>query len=468
MAAASRIRYLVPEGDAGCSVVNEVFLVGLWKWRCVFMKRKRTQYHDAIRYLFGLQKFGIKFGLSKTSNLLKAFGNPHEGRNYIHIGGTNGKGSVAAFVASVLKEAGLKVGLYSSPHLVRFTERFRINDKEIAQDRAAALINQLRDVFVSDEPSTFFEATTAMALVFFAEEKTDIAIMEVGMGGRLDATNVITPLVSVITNISMEHQFFLGSRLLDIAREKGGIIKDGVDVVTGATQLPVINLFRSLSREKGAPLWLLGKEIRYRTTEAGLHYYGTRRRLNGLHIGLNGRFQARNATLAVAAIERLEEKGFNISSRDIRQGMKGTIWPGRMQVVAKDPTVILDGAHNPAAIRALAESINTGFKYRRLILVIGVMEDKDVGQLVRGIVPVSDYVIYTRPVYSRAASPEILMAEAVPLGKPGEVKFLLTEAIERARQIADPRDLIVVCGSLFTVGEAMTYFDPKTYRPDDF
>ena len=417
--------------------------------------------------MYGLQKYGIKFGLSKTSSLLEAFGNPHKGQKYVHIAGTNGKGSVAAFTASILKQAGFRVGLYSSPHLVRFTERFRINDEEISHEKAAALINQLRDAFAPDEPPTFFEATTTMALVYFARENTDIAIMEVGMGGRLDATNVISPLVSVITNISMEHQFFLGSRLLDIAREKAGIIKNGIDVVTGATQPSVISLFKSLSDKKRCPLWRVGKDARYRVTGSGLHYYGPERRLNGLHPGLKGKFQVRNAALAIAVIERLEEKGFKISSRDIREGLEKTVWPGRMQAVAKDPAIILDGAHNPAAIRALTDSIRTGFKYRRLILVIGVMEDKDIGQLLRGIVPLSDYVIYTRPVYSRASSPEVLMAEAASFGKPGEIAPLLTGALDRAREMADPRDLIVVSGSLFTVGEAMTYFYPETYKADD-
>jgi dihydrofolate synthase/folylpolyglutamate synthase len=305
-----------------------------------------------------------------------------------------------------------------------------------------------------------------MALVYFAQENTDIAIMEVGMGGRLDATNVITPLVSVITNISMEHQFFLGSRLLDIAGEKGGIIKEGIDVVTGATQPPVISLFKSISKRKGAPFWRIGRDVRYRTTEKGFNYYGTKRRFSGLHIGLKGRFQVRNAAMALAVLELLDDRGFKTSSGDIRKGLKKTIWPGRMQVVARYPDIMLDGAHNPAAVRALSDSIKAGFKYRRLILVLGVMEDKDVGQLVRGIVPLSDYVIYTRPVYPRAASPETLVAEAAPLGKPGEVVSRLTAALERARDMADPRDLIVVCGSLFTVGEAMTYFDPETHKGD--
>ena len=429
--------------------------------------KEKTSYQEGIEYLYNLQKYGIKFGLSKTSNLMKAFGNPHKDRKYIHIAGTNGKGSVATFVASILKQAGLKVGLYSSPHLVRFTERFRINDEEISREKAAGLIDELKGAVVSDSPPTFFEATTAMAFLYFAREDTDIAIMEVGMGGRLDATNLITPLVSVITNISMEHQFFLGSHLLDIAGEKAGIIKKGVYLVTGATQPSVISLFKSICREKGAPMWRVGKDISYRTTRHGFHYKGIKRRLNRLQLGLKGRFQARNAALALAAIELLEKHGFRISSGDIQEGLKDSFWPGRMQVVSEKPTVLLDGAHNPAAIRALAESVRTVFQYRRLILVIGIMADKEIGQLLRGIVPIADYVIYTRPVYSRAADPGILIAEAAPLERPGMVEPLLKKAIERARDMADPEDLIVICGSLFTVGEALTYFDPETYGPDD-
>jgi dihydrofolate synthase/folylpolyglutamate synthase len=431
------------------------------------IEREKSSYQEEVRYLYGLQKYGIKFGLSKTTNLLRTFGNPHNGQRYIHIAGTNGKGSVAALIASILEKAGLKVGLYCSPHLVRFTERFSINGEEITHEKAAALIKELRAAFVGYEPPTFFEATTAMALVYFARENTDVAIMEVGMGGRLDATNVITPLVSAITNISMEHQLFLGSRLLDIAGEKGGIIKEGIDVVTGVTQPAVISLFRSICKEKSAPLWRIGKDVRYRTTRSGLHYYGLKRRLNELRLGLKGYFQARNAALALAVIERLERNGFRISSEHIRKGLINTTWPGRMEVVAKKPTIVLDGAHNPAAIRALADCIRTEFKYRRLILVIGIMEDKEIGQLLRGIVPLSDYTIYTRPIYYRAASPEVLMSKASPLGKPGEAVPLLTDALDKAREMADPTDLIVVCGSLFTVGEAMTYFDPDTYKADE-
>jgi dihydrofolate synthase/folylpolyglutamate synthase len=430
------------------------------------MENKVPSYREGITFLYNLQKFGIKFGLSKTSNLLNALGNPHKGLKYIHIAGTNGKGSVSAFLASVLQESGLKVGVYTSPHLVRFTERFRINGEEIPRERAATIIDELRRVFVPEEPPTFFEATTAMALQYFSQEKTDIAIMEVGMGGRLDATNIIEPMVCAITNISLEHRFFLGSRLLDIAKEKAGIIKDGVDVVISATQPEVIRLFESVAKQRSAPLWRVGKDARYRTTPSGFNYFGQKYRLNRLELGLRGKFQARNAALAVCVLERLEKSGYDISSRDIREGLRKARWPGRMQVLSENPTILLDGSHNPAAVRALAQSIKSGFSYERMILVIGIMADKDLGPILRGIVPFADYVFYTRPAYSRAAGPEALLSEARSLGRPGEKAALLTEALDRAREMADPKDLIVVCGSLFTVGEALAYLKPEDYKPD--
>jgi len=430
------------------------------------MRARRPSYAQAVRYLYGLQKFGIKFGLSKTSNLLEAFGDPHKNQSYIHIGGTNGKGSVAAFTAAVLRQAGLTVGVYTSPHLVRFTERFKINDREISPEDAASLIGELRKVMADQEPPTFFEATTAMALIYFARANTDLAIMEVGMGGRLDATNVIRPLVSVITNITVEHEQYLGSRLLDIAREKGGIIKDGVDVVTGVTQPAVLGFLRAECERKGASLWSLGRDFRYRTSSGRVSYRGKTREWRGLDLGLQGRFQARNAALAMAVVERLIEKGYAVGAEDVREGLKRISWAGRLQVVSRAPTIVLDGGHNPAALRALRDTIQESFRYKRLVLVIGVMADKQIRRMLRAILPICDLVIYTRPVYPRAAEPAELMKNGVGLGKPGEVVQKLSRAIDRAKELAEPSDLILICGSLFTVGEALTYFDSVTYRPD--
>ena len=431
-------------------------------------KKNNMPYESAIGYLFNLQKFGIKFGLSKTENLLKAFGNPHLGQNYIHIAGTNGKGSVATFMGSILQEAGYRVGMYVSPHLVRFTERFRINGEEISQGKIVELIGELQSAFNADEPPTFFEAVTSMAILYFAREKTDIAIMEVGMGGRLDATNVITPLVTGITNISMEHQEYLGDRLSHIAREKAGIIKKGVDVVTAVTQPRIIEQFKAVVEERGAPFWRVGRDVKYRSTPSGLHFFGQSRTIKGLQLGLRGIHQARNAALALGMMERIETKGFPHTTNQIREGLKKADWPGRMQVIRENPTILLDGAHNAAATRALARTIRTDFSYEKMILVIGIMADKDIAALLRVIVPISDRVLYTRPVYSRAADPRVLMEKAHPLNIPGEIVPSLAGALRRAEALATSKDLIVVCGSLFTVGEALTCFDPIRYKPDGF
>ncbi len=430
------------------------------------MNKSRLSYEAAIDYLFGLQKYGIKFGLNKTSNLLKAFGNPHRGRKYIHIAGSNGKGSVAAMVETILIKSGLKVGFYSSPHLVRFTERFRINGREMAPEKAAAMTEELLHIMPPKDPPTFFEVVTAMALIHFAREDVDIAIIEVGMGGRLDATNVIRPLVSVITNISLEHQFFLGSRLSDIAGEKAGIIKKGIDLVTAATQPSVIKQFQTICEEKKAPFWRVGKDVRYRSDASGFSYYGLNRNFRGLELGLNGKFQSRNAALSLAIIELLERKGFGISTPDIVEGVKETNWPGRMQIVSKSPLIMLDGAHNPQAIRELAHSVREDFRYQRLILVIGVMDDKDIGRMMREILPIADHAIYTRAEYFRSASPERLMLEASSMKRSGEMAPDLSAAIDRAKEMARPEDMILICGSLFTVGEAMTTLDPEEWKPD--
>jgi dihydrofolate synthase/folylpolyglutamate synthase len=430
------------------------------------MKKSGISYREAIQYLYGLQKYGVKFGLSKTSNLMDKLGNPHHGRTYVHIAGTNGKGSVASMLESILIKSGMKVGFYSSPHLVRFTERFRINQREISQKKVTELTNELRDIINPDHPPTYFEVTTAMALAYFARENTDITIMEVGMGGRLDATNIISPIVSAITNISLEHQFFLGPRIIDIAGEKAGIIKKGVDTITAATQPSVIRLFERICAEKKAPFYRIGKDVRYRSTNSGLNYYGLKHLLRNLKIGLEGKFQIRNAAMAIAITELLEKKGFMINPVNIIEGLKDNSWPGRFHLISSHPLIVLDGAHNPGALRELSESMNSDFSHKRLLLVIGVMEDKDIKNIIGRIASIADYVICTNPVYYRSADPAELMKYVSALSKPGEVIPLVSAAIERAKEMAGPEDLILITGSLFTIGEALTYFDPVKYRPD--
>ncbi len=430
--------------------------------------RHHFSYKETVSWLYSLQELGVKFGLSKTLNLLKAFGDPHLGQRYIHIAGTNGKGSVGAMLESILMKAGLKVGFYSSPHLVNFTERFRVNREFIKKDQAASLIRRLKGAVSQKEVPTFFELTTAMALIYFFRNNIDVGIVEVGMGGRLDATNVITPMVSIITNIGLEHQEFLGDSIIDIAREKGGIIKDGIDLVTAVNQPPVINLFDSLCKKKRALFWRVGHNIHYRRSSSGLlDYYGLRTRYKDLQLGLKGRFQHRNAALALLALEILKGKGLTVSDEAIRLGLADLMWPGRLERVSSDPTIILDGAHNPSAMRSLAYTIGNDFDFDQLILVFGVMEDKDISSILKEILPLANRVIYTRPSYYRAADPQYLMDMAKGFGRAGEVHFSIPEAVDRARTLAEKRDLILITGSLFTVGEVKSYLDPITYPIED-
>jgi dihydrofolate synthase/folylpolyglutamate synthase len=432
------------------------------------MKSKNISYKESVSWLFGLQKYGIKFGLSKTTNLLKAFGNPHHNQHYIHIAGTNGKGSVGAILESILIQAGLKVGFYTSPHLVSFTERFRINRELITKDQAASLIKEIYEVTSQKEAPTFFELTTAMTLIYFFSKDVDVSIIEAGMGGRLDATNVIDPMVSIITNIGLDHQHFLGDTIIDIAKEKGGIIKKEIDLVTAVDQPPVVKLFESLCKKKGAPFWRVGKHARYRRLSSGLlGYYGLHNRFRNLELGLKGRFQHRNAALALLALEILKKKGITISDEAIQLGLANPLWPGRLEEVASRPTIILDGAHNPSAMRSLAQTIGNDFYFEKLILVLGIMEDKDISNILTKILPLAHKVIYTRPTYYRAANPQYLMDVAKKFGKDGEVHFPLSKASERARDLADKKDLILITGSLFTVGEAKSYFDPLHYPRED-
>jgi dihydrofolate synthase/folylpolyglutamate synthase len=429
---------------------------------------KNFSYKESISLLYSLQKYGIKFGLSTTSNILKAFGNPHHNQRYIHIAGTNGKGSVGAMLESILMRSGFKVGFYTSPHLVRFTERFRINRELMKEKQAASLIGTIWEVTNKKSPPTFFELTTAMALIYFSRNNVDIGIIEVGMGGRLDATNVITPMVSVITNIGLEHQQFLGKTIIEIAKEKGGVIKKKVDLVTGVNQLPVVKLFESLCKKKDAPFWKVGRDVHYRRLPSGLlGYYGLRDRYKNLTLGLKGRFQHRNAALCLLALEILQGKGICVSEEAIRSGLADPLWPGRLEIVSLNPMIILDGAHNRSAMRSLSDSIKKDFDFKQLIVVVGIMADKEIPQILKEILPLASKIICTRPVYYRAADPNYLLEVARKLGKTSEVNFSLPAAIERARDIADERDLILITGSLFTVGEAKSYLDPQGYPAEN-
>ena len=442
-------------------------------------------YRDSLEYLFGLQRFGIKLGLANITGLLRHLGNPQEKLRAVHIAGSNGKGSTAAFLSCILRRAGYRVGLYTSPHLIDFAERIQVDGIPIAEERVVRLTDRIREEVGKMEKSgelwpdsptpslpadfdpqkatiTFFEFTTAMAFLQFREEKVDAVVLETGMGGRLDATNVIDPLLSLITPISLEHQQYLGRTLPQIAGEKAGIIKPGRPLLTTARQPRVVALFQQRCGELGAPLFVYGRDFRGKRTGLRLmDYQGLRHRWSALSLGLAGRHQVVNASLALAAGEMLMDHGFPLEEEHFRAGLSQAKWPGRLELVGDSPRILLDGAHNPGAVRILKEALREEFPRRRLIMVLGIMADKEIPKMMAHLLPLADLLILTRPGIDRAASLETLREHASARGTSALEIADVGAALEKAMAEAGPEDLVVATGSLYTVGEARAHLIRK-------
>ena len=415
--------------------------------------------NDHLAALYRLRRFGIKLGLATISRLMRGLGNPQDRFSSIHIAGTNGKGSIAAFLSSVLARGGYKVGLYTSPHLVRFNERIQINGCPISDKDVARVAEAVQRVYTQGEPPTFFECATAMALYHFASEGMDWAILETGMGGRYDATNVVHPEVSVISNISMEHQEYLGNTLAKIAREKAGIIKRGAGVVTGARQKSALRVIEQVAAEKEVPLFRLGKEIRIHKDKGAFTYLGISRRWPRVKIGLIGDHQVTNAALALGALELLLEKGLYLTDEAVYAGLAATRWPGRLEVFSREPFILLDGAHNPSAVKTLKKFLENSFPSRRLTMVVGILEDKAWKPMLRDLVAVADRMILTRPQYERAADPHELASFVRPFKQDLVVIPKLADAISFALEEAGNADAVCITGSLYTVGDAKAYLE---------
>jgi dihydrofolate synthase/folylpolyglutamate synthase len=434
-------------------------------------------YSETIDYLFALQKHGIKLALSNSAALMELMGDPHRKFRSVHVAGTNGKGSTASFIAAMLQAAGYRVGLYTSPHLVSFTERIRINTELITEAKVVELAGRVRDVArTATGPDgrhplnpTFFEVTTAMAFSYFADEGVDIAVIEVGMGGRLDSTNVITPLVSVITNIELEHTEFLGTSLAWIAGEKAGIIKLGVPVVTGATQQEVIALIEDAAFAHRTTVYRLSRDFNpvLLSTQPGqvFDYRGINSSYEQIRITMLGRYQVDNACLALASIECLRNAGIIVNEAAVRRGLEQVRWEGRLELVARKPDIYLDGAHNPASARKLAATIQEmRTAYRRTVLIIGTLGDKDYHGITSALVPLADHVVVTKPQYSRAMDVRALASEIQKLHGPVETAETVKDAIAAARKAASPDDLVLITGSLYIVGDARAVLHPEPER----
>ncbi len=421
--------------------------------------------NEDIEYLYSLLGAGIKLGLERTVALLSILSTPEQAFPSIIVGGTNGKGSAAATIESVLTAGGYLTGLYTSPHLVKFNERIRVGKTDIPDKILSSLIKRVKTLLEEEAPllgPSFFEFSTALAFEYFRDRRVQIAILEVGMGGRLDSTNVVTnPLVSVITSVSLDHESSLGETLPEIAREKAGIIKEGGVVVTGVNDPAALAVIEETTREREADLYILGRDFSVSQAPSGaFDYSGINIALKGLKTPLKGIHQLRNAACALAALELLSMKGFPVEEGAVREGLASVRWRARFEKVMEEPAVILDCAHNPAAADALLSNLRT-LSYERLILVIGVMADKDIDGLIARLAPLASVVVATEPRAERAAGAGIICEKLACYGVEVREVTGVPLAICSAISEAGRGDLILVTGSLYTVGEALAFFDER-------
>jgi len=419
-------------------------------------------YSSAVAYLYRLQKHGIKLGLETMTALTVRLGMPQTRYRTLHIAGTNGKGSTAAMAAAVLQAAGYRVGLYTSPHLVEFRERIRVNGEMIAESQVAQLTEQLQTLCQPDLSPTFFEYTTAMAFQHFADSGVDVAVLEVGLGGRFDATNVVMPMACAVTTISLDHQEYLGTTLSSIAFEKAGIIKPGVPVVLGRLDDEAWRTIEQVARERQAPVFRLNED--FRTEGEGsqqFSYRGLGMHYDGLTCALEGRHQLDNAVCALALLEAAAPQGIAVTAEAVRAGLRVVNWAGRLEVVDRCPTILLDGAHNPAAAMALADYLTRSDRShpsRPVVLVLGMMRDKDHRGFVEPLRGLVDEVVLTQADLPRSATAQELRASLEGLLPHPHVVPSLSDAMALARQLAIPNGLVCVAGSLMLVGECKAWF----------
>jgi dihydrofolate synthase/folylpolyglutamate synthase len=436
-------------------------------------------YDQAIRSLFTLgRELGAprqarleKFGLNNITILATELGSPHRAMPCVHIAGTNGKGSTAAMLESVLRAAGLRTGLYTSPHLERINERIRINgqdisDAEFAQawTRVRATIEQLMASGQLASHPTFFECVTAIAFAAFAEKGVEFAIYEVGMGGRFDATNIVQPEIGVITQIDFDHENFLGHSIEEIAAEKAGIVKSGMWIVSSAERPEAREVIARRCKEVGAELFEIDEYWRTGKIDSSQGYYRAKplstRSQHSILIepSLPGFFQIRNALAAATAAELLLERGFPVTREAITRGISVANWPGRLERLSQQPDLYVDGTHNPAGARELMRFWNDNFNDRRIFLVYGAMRDKAVDEIAGLLFPRAESVILTEPHQPRAVSASVLAEMTSHFAKSAKVITDPSEALETALRMAKPEDAVFATGSLFLVGELRAYW----------
>jgi dihydrofolate synthase/folylpolyglutamate synthase len=408
---------------------------------------------------------GIKLGLGRVRELLNNLENPQNAYRSVHVAGTNGKGSVCAMTSSILQASGLRTGLYTSPHLVDFRERIMVDGEMISEAEVVALAKEVRAAGdrssdAESRPLTFFEVTTAIAFLHFAREGVDVAVIEVGMGGRLDATNVIVPDVCVITRISMEHVTYLGDTMAKIAYEKAGIIKPSAIVITAEEDPVVLKVLDSIARDRGTYLSRLGKDFYFRPmgsdrSGVGLHLSSIGRTAQ---VPLLGAYQASNAAMACEAALELRKRGLKITEESIVLGLSRVVWPGRLEVVLESPLIIFDVSHTPEGARVAVDEL-LKIRQGHTTVILGVLNDKDLEGIASEFGKVADSVIATRPKTQRAFSPEQVRDAMMLFCKDVSVCQDVGASIGEALARSGPEDTVIVGGSLYTIGEAMRWWE---------
>jgi dihydrofolate synthase/folylpolyglutamate synthase len=429
------------------------------------------EYHDALRYLYSLvdyEKHRVahytprEFKLERVDEFLEKLGNPHHSYPTLHIAGTKGKGSVSAMLAAMTRAAGLRTALYISPHLHTYRERIQVDGEPISREALAALIAEVRPAVESIEGLTLFEVTTGLAFLYFARQQVDIGVIEVGLGGRLDATNVITPQVSVITSLSLDHMRLLGNTVADIAREKGGIIKPGVPAVSAPQKPEAMAVLETIAAERDAPLTVAGQDW---TWEALQHNFEqqtiavrrtqTPSAFDDVYtLSLLGDFQQENAAVAIATAAVLAADGHAWATpATVHAGLTQTQWPGRMEILQREPPVVIDCAHNPYSAETLAHSLKTWFPDTRWLLIFGASNDKDVPHVLEALLPLCEQVLVTRSHHPRSTAPEALAAHCAELGREADIIMEPARALGAALEQLEPGLGVIATGSIFLVAD---------------
>jgi dihydrofolate synthase/folylpolyglutamate synthase len=416
-----------------------------------------TDYEKKSSYLYGPEHFD----LAREERLLAWLDNPHQRFKSIHIAGTKGKGSVAAMSESILRAAGYRTGLYTSPHLHTFRERIQVGGQLIPEEAVASLTERLQPLVSRIEGITTFEIITALGFLYFVEQGVEVAVLEVGMGGRLDATNVVNPLVATITSLSYDHTHILGATLPLIAREKAGIIKHEALVVSAPQAPEAMAVIEEVCREKEAKLTVVGRDWTWEAEEANLEEqrfrvtsHESRITEHGFWIPLLGRHQLDNATIVVAAMEKLRQQGISVSEASVREGLRRVRWPGRLEILGRRPCVVVDCAHNADSAGKLKAALEELFTYRRLILIFGASSDKDIEGMMRELFPLAHQIIIAQAQHPRAADAGALRERCLAFEREVVVSGSVAEALSLALKTAGPQDLICATGSVFVVAEA--------------